>query len=71
MESIIVTLTGFIATFMAAITPVIKLNSSITQLNTKMDSVYKDVVESKHMIQRLQEKNQGQEIKIVKLEEKK
>lgn len=70
-DSMIITLVGFIATFIAAITPIFKLNNSITKLNATIDNLYEEVVQSKKHIEKLKEKNQEQEIRIVKLEERK
>lgn len=70
-SNLIITLMGFVATFIAVITPILKFNSSITKLNTTINNIYKDVTDCKNMIEKLKEKNQEQEIKIVKLEERK
>lgn len=52
-NSIIITLMGFVATFITVITPIIKLNSLITKLNTTIDNLYNDVIQNIKSIEKL------------------
>lgn len=55
-NSIIITLMGFFATFITVITPIIKLNSSITKLNTTIDNLYNEVIQNIKSIEKLRER---------------
>jgi uncharacterized protein YoxC len=64
----IIVLVGFIATLIAVITPIIKLNSSITRLNVTMENLDKNVVGMKEVQKEQDGKIQDHEKRIFALE---
>lgn len=71
IDNIIIIVIGFLASFIAVITPIIKLNSSITSLTSSIKTMGSDINQIKQDLQAVKDKNHEQEIKIVKLEERK
>lgn len=57
-------LLGYIVTLIAVMTPIIKLNSSITKLNVTMEATNK-------IVGKIDDKVENHEIRIVRLEERK
>ena len=57
-------LLGYVVTLIAVITPIIKLNSSITKLNVTMEATNK-------IVGKIDDKVENHEIRIVRLEERK
>ena len=58
----ILLLVGFIGSLIAIMTPIIKLNSSITKLNVTLDNTNK-------VVSKIDDKINDHEIRLVKLEE--
>lgn len=57
-------LLGYIVTLIAVMTPIVKLNSSITKLNVTMEATNK-------IVGKIDDKVEDHEVRIVRLEERK
>ncbi len=57
-------LLGYVVTLIAVMTPIIKLNSSITKLNVTMEATNK-------IVGKIDDKVENHEIRLVRLEERK
>lgn len=64
MDNTFIIIGGFIVTLIGIMTPIIKLNSSITKLNVTMEATNK-------IVGKIDDKVENHEIRIVRLEERK
>jgi cell division protein FtsL len=69
-DGIILVLIGFIISMITVMTPIIKLNTTITELNINMKTYNCSLVETQTEVREIKESNIVRDLKIDRLERK-